>query len=126
MPNIPIRTHAIIDYLTGAILLLSPFAIPFPDNPMKGIAFAFGAVIVLYSSMTDYPLGLLRFVPFPIHKGVDLFVGGGLAFAPIHFAAHGAPAVMFVVLGAGLVLMAFLTRGRFSPTGQDNPIAPGA
>lgn len=126
MSNIPIRTHAVIDYLTGAILVLSPFVILFPDNPMKMIAFAFGAIILLYSSMTDYPLGLLRFVPFPIHKGVDLFVGGGLAFAPIHFAVHGAPAVLFVVLGAALVLLAFLTRGRFSPTGQDNPIVPGA
>lgn len=104
----------------------SPFVIQYPDNPMKGIAVIFGAIILLYSSMTDYPLGLLRFVPFPIHRGVDLLAGGGLVFAPIHFAVYGIPAVLFVAVGVCLVSLAFLTRGQFSPTGQDNPVVPGA
>ena len=72
------------------------------------------------------PLALLRCVPFPIHKAIDLRGGGGLAFAPIHFAVHGLPAVLFVVLGLSLIVMAFLTRGRLIPTGQDNPLVPGA
>lgn len=126
MPNISIKTHAVVDYAAGVLLIASPYVIPYPDNPMKGIALVFGAIILLYSSMTDYPLALLRFVPFPIHKAIDLLVGGGLAFAPIHFAVYGVPAVLFVVLGLSLIVMAFLTRGRFSPTGQDNPVVPGA
>lgn len=126
MPSISIKTHAIVDYLTGVLLILSPFVIPYPDNPMQGIAYVLGAIILLYSSMTDYPLALLRFVPFPIHKAIDLLAGGGLAFATIHFAVNGLPAVLFVILGLGLIVMAFLTRGRFSPTGQDNPVVPGA
>ncbi len=126
MPNISIRTHAVIDYLAGVMLLASPFVIPYPDNLMKQIAFVFGAIILLYSSMTDYPLGLLRFVPFPIHRGADLLAGGGLAFSPIHFAVHGAPAVLFIVVGACLFMLALLTRGQFSPTGEDYPVVPGA
>ena len=78
MPKISIRTHAVIDYLAGVMLLASPFVIPYPDNLMKQIAFVFGAIILLYSSMTDYPLGLLRFVPFPIHRGADLLAGGAV------------------------------------------------
>ena len=31
-----------------------------------------------------------------------------------------------IILGGALILMAFLTRGRFSPSGQDNPLVPGA
>ncbi|MEA3213543.1 MAG: hypothetical protein QOE70_6600 [Chthoniobacter sp.] len=126
MPNIPIRVHGIVDYAAGILLVASAFVLPYPDNPMKMIAVVFGAIILLYSAMTDYPLGLLRFVPFPIHRTADLFAGGGLAFAPIHFAVHGIPAALFVTVGALLILMAFLTRGRFSPTGQDNPVVPGA
>lgn len=126
MPNIPIRTHAIIDYITGLALLAAPFILPFPDNPMRGLSFVFGAVIVMYSIMTDYPLGLLRFVPFPFHRGFDLLAGGGLIFSPIHFAVHGVPAVLFILAGAILILLTFLTRGRFSPTGLDHPIIPGA
>lgn len=126
MLNIPIRTHGVIDYTVGILLIGSPVVIQYPDDPMKGIAVVLGAIVLLYSVMTDYPLGLLRFVPFPIHRGADLLAGGGLLFAPIHFAVHGIPAVLFVALGAVLVSLAFLTRGQFSPTGQDNPVVPGA
>lgn len=126
MPNIPIKAHGIVDYATGLLLVLSPLFLPYPDNPMKGIAMFAGVTILLYSAMTDYPLALLRFVPFPVHRAIDLLIGGGLAFAPIHFAVYGWPAVLFVALGGLLIVMSFFTRGRFSPTGQDNPIIPGA
>ena len=124
MPTISVRVHGIADYLIAALLIVSPFILPYPDNPMKVIALVFGAIILLYSMMTDYPLGVLRFVPFPFHRAADMFAGGGLGFAPIHFAVSGAPAVLFVILGGALVAMAFLTRGQFSPTGQDNPVVP--
>lgn len=126
MKRITTRAHALMDYMIGTILVLSPFLITFPDNPMKQIAFIFGAVILGYSAMTDYVLGIIRMIPFPIHRGIDLFAGGGLIFAPIHFAVHGAPAVLFVVLGAFLLSMAFLTRSLHSPGGHDHPVIPGS
>ena len=36
MPNISIRLHAIIDYVTGVLLILLPFAIPYPDQSDEG------------------------------------------------------------------------------------------
>jgi hypothetical protein len=32
MPNISIRLHAIVDYVTGVLLILLPFAITYPDQ----------------------------------------------------------------------------------------------
>jgi hypothetical protein len=32
MPDISIRSHAMIDYVTGALLILLSFAIPYPDQ----------------------------------------------------------------------------------------------
>jgi hypothetical protein len=32
MPNISIRLHAVIDYITGVLLILLPSAIPYPDQ----------------------------------------------------------------------------------------------
>ena len=124
--RIPITVHGIADYLVGLLLVASPYFLPFPDNPMKGIALTAGGVLLAYSIMTDYPVALLRFIPFPIHRTFDLLAGGALAFAPIHFAVHGAPAALFIVLGVCLILNAFFTRGRFSKTGQDYPVVPGA
>jgi hypothetical protein len=124
--NISINIHGILDYLTGILLVTSPLYLPFPDNPLKIIAFALGGAVLLYSLMTDYPPALLRFVPFPVHRTLDFFVGFGLCFSPIHFAAYGAPAVLFVILGLLLMVLAFLTRGQFSHSGQDQPVVPGA
>lgn len=125
MPGVSIKTHGVVDYLVGLLLVTSPVTISYPDDTMKIIGVAFGAVILVYSAMTDYPLGLLRFIPVPVHRAADLLAGGGLAFSPIHFAVHGLPAVLFVVLGVCLLVVAVLTSGKFSNTGQDNPILPG-
>jgi hypothetical protein len=75
--------------------------------------------------MTDYEIAILRFIPFPIHRALDFFVGVGLLFAPIHFAVTGYPSALFIVLGLLLVVLALRTRGNFSPTGLDKPLFPG-
>lgn len=124
--HIPITLHGVADYLIGALLVACPYLLPFPDNPMKEIAITSGAVLIMYSIMTDYPPAILRFIPFPVHRAFDLLAGGALAFAPIHFAVHGVPAIVFIVLGVCLLALALFTRGKFSRTGQDNPIFPGA
>lgn len=126
MPNIPVQVHGIMDYLLGTVLIASPAFISYPDNPMESFGIIFGATLLLYSTMTDYPAALLRFIPFPFHRGADLLLGAGIAFAPIHFAVHGAPAVLFIVAGTCLIFLAFLTRGNFSATGTDQPTVPGA
>jgi len=37
MPNISIRSHPSIDYVTGILLILLPFAVVTLTNPMKMI-----------------------------------------------------------------------------------------
>ena len=46
--------------LVGLLLVASPCFLPFPDNPIKGIALTSGVVLLAYSIMTDYPLALLE------------------------------------------------------------------
>ncbi len=120
------KTHAVLDYFVALALLLSGALIAYPDNVMRMMAFTFGLIVAGNSAATDYGGGLLRFVPFPIHRGIDLLVGVALAFSPIPFAAHGIPAAVFVTCGALLILASFFTRSMGSPTGVDNPILPGA
>jgi len=120
------RAHGILDYLSGAVLVASAFVVPYPDGPMRMIAVALGLVLLLYSLGTDYEAGLLRFIPFPIHRGADLILGVMLLFSPIHFAVHGAPTAVFLIPGALLIFLSFCTRGAASTTGVDQPFVPGA
>ena len=120
------RLHGILDYLGGVILILAGAFVPFPDDPMRMMSVASGAVLLFYSAGTDYEMGLLRFIPFPIHRGADLVLGTALAFSPIHFAVHGLPAILFIAIGAMLIFLGFFTQGEASNTGVDRPILPGA
>ncbi|HSI11891.1 MAG TPA: hypothetical protein VK961_07595 [Chthoniobacter sp.] len=119
------RMHGILDYVGGVLLLLSAIFLPFPDSAMRMLGAAFGVILLLYSAATDYEMGLLRFVPFPIHRGADLVLGIALAFSPIHFAVHGGPVLLFIAVGAMLIFLAFMTRGESSHTGVDKQLFPG-
>jgi len=114
------RLHGILDYLAGTLLLISTWILPYPDDVMRNLALILGGGIVLYSLVTDYPLSLLRFIPFPFHRAADLLVGVLLLFAPIHFAVHGAPAVLFVACGLILLSVSFFTRAQERPRVSDN------
>jgi hypothetical protein len=100
--------------------------LPFPDETTAKISLAAGAILATYSLMTDYEVAVLRFIPMPVHRALDLLLGGGLLFSPIHFATTGFAAAVFICVGLLMVGLAFLTGGKFSPTGQDKPVVPGA
>ena len=118
--------HGICDYLIGLLLVTSPLYMAYPAKDAQIIAFAFGGAVIGYSMMTDYPLAILRFVPFPVHRTLDFLLGAALLLSPIGFEVNGARAVLFVILGLFLIGLAFKTRGQFSPSGQDQPIVPGS
>jgi len=86
----------------------------YPAKDAQIIAFAFGGAVIGYSMMTDYPLAILRFVPFPVHRTLDFLLGAALLLSPIGFEVNGARAVLFVILGLFLIGLAFKTRGQFS------------
>ena len=120
------RLHGILDYVGAALLVMAAFFLPFPDDTMRMMSVALGAGLLLYSVATDYEMGFLRFIPFPIHRGADLMMGMLLAFSPIHFATHGLPAILFIVVGVMLLYLGFFSSGEASNTGVDKPIFPGS
>jgi hypothetical protein len=126
MMRVSSRSHAILDYVVAFLLLVLPWLVPFPDETTAKISLAAGAVLATYSLMTDYDVAVLRFIPMPIHRTLDLLLGAGLLFSPIHFATTGYAAAAFIILGLMMLGLAFLTRGNFSHTGQDKPVVPGA
>jgi hypothetical protein len=126
MKLFPLRTHALVDYFVALLLLIAPWTLPFPDATTARMSLTAGALLIGYSVMTDYDIAVLRFIPVPVHRTLDLLLGAALLFAPIHFAVTGYAAAVFVVLGLLLIGLALLTRGTFSHTGQDKPVVPGA
>ena len=69
-----------------------------------------GVIVILYSMVTDYEVGVLRFMPFSGNIFFDFVVGVALAGSPIHFAMGGRAGLVFVLLGIMQIAIALLTR----------------
>ncbi len=105
------QVHGIIDYIFAALLIASPWLFGFSDHAVASrLALAFGGFTVMYSLMTNYELGLLRFVPFAVHRFFDLVIGVMLAGATWHFSLTGRPGLVFTILGILALLVTIFTR----------------
>lgn len=73
---ISVRTHAIIDYVVGVLLILAPFILGFANGgAAQWVPVLLGAGIIVYSLMTRYDLAVVKVIPFGVHLGLDA-VGG--------------------------------------------------
>lgn len=105
------RTHGILDYLTGILLILSPRLFGFAGaGAASQVPVLLGVLTILYSLCTRYEFGLLRVLPLRFHLGLDFFAGVFLALSPWLF--RFADAVWVPHFGVGLfeVVMSLLTR----------------
>ena len=77
------RTHGIIDYLTGALLLIAPYLFGFATGGVEQwLPQVLGAMIIVMSLLTDYELSVAKVIPLGAHLGVDIAGGVLLAVSP--------------------------------------------
>jgi hypothetical protein len=98
------RTHGVLDYLVGALLIAVPWALGFArGGPETWVPVGVGGAIVLYSLLTDYELGLVRRIQMPMHLLLDALGGIALAVSPwlLAFDQH----VWIPHLAAGLLIL---------------------
>lgn len=73
MKPISALPHGVLDYLTGILLLVSPWLFGF--NMLSTSAtytmVVMGLVVLGLSMSTNYPLGLMRSVSFPLHGKIE-------------------------------------------------------
>jgi hypothetical protein len=102
------RLHGIIDYLTVPLLLASGPLFRFDGRPAETTSTLAGVVLV-YSLFTAYPLGLVKMIPFPIHRVIDIVFGGAMLISPFVL-NYGAPARnFFVAMGIVSFIVTALT-----------------
>ena len=124
MRFLPTRLHGVIDYISGAGLLSTPWLLGFADVPAaKWVAIVFGVEAILYSAVTAYELGILKILPMPMHLILDGVAGAVLAASPWLFGFADQvfwPHLLFGLfsVAASLVtrLEPMLVTGRREPT----------
>jgi len=77
------RTHGILDYLVGALLVALPWLLGFTRGGAETwVPVALGGGAILYSLFTDYELGVVKKLQMPVHLWLDALSGAFLAASP--------------------------------------------
>jgi hypothetical protein len=83
MRFISTRTHGVLDYVVGALLIVVPYVLGFADGTAaQWVPQALGLVAIGGAMLTDYEFGLMRVIPMPVHLGIDIASGALLALSP--------------------------------------------
>lgn len=111
MRFISTRTHGILDYLMGLILIISPWIFNFADGgPAQWIPMILGFSAFVYSIITDYELGLLKILSMKIHLSIDLMSGIFLAASPWIFSFADEVFLPHLILGLTEIAASLMTR----------------
>lgn len=113
MRLIPTRTHGYIDYVFGLLLIVSPWLFGFAIGGVaQWLPVILGALVIVYSLLTDYELGLARAIPMPVHLGLDVAGGVLLAASPWLFGFSAIVFLPHLVLGIVEIVTALMTKTR--------------
>lgn len=68
------RVHGYLDYIAVLFLLVAPSLFGFSGVPAT-ILYVIAAAYLVMILLTNYPLGVVKVIPFPLHGGVELLAG---------------------------------------------------
>jgi hypothetical protein len=105
------RTHGVLDYLMGALLIVAPYLLGFADGTAaQWVPQILGAGAIVYSLLTDYELGAVRLIPMPVHLLLDIGSGVLLAASPWLFGFADRVFWPHVILGVLEIGAGIMTR----------------
>lgn len=118
------RTHGIIDYLTGVLLLASPWLFNFSVDTLATTTICvMGVIIVVYSLITRYELSIARIIPFRVHLLLDVLSAFLLITAPWIYGYIENAKWTFVGIGVFELIVVFLTKRSVVQMKQQTNIA---
>jgi hypothetical protein len=114
---LPAWFHAIADYAVGVTLIVVALAVG-----GSGVAVAtgvvVGAVVLVVSMLTRYPLGVAKVLPFTVHSAGDYLAAALLVIAPFALGftdTDGGLAAFYVVAGIAVAAVSLITNYQYSP-----------
>ena len=111
MKIISTKTHGILDYVVGLLLIISPWLFGFADiEPAKWIPIVLGVMAFLYSIITNYELGVFKTISMKTHLTLDFLSGMLLAASPWIFGFADSIYVPNLLLGIFEIAAAWMTK----------------
>lgn len=105
------RTHGVLDYTAGLVLILSPRILGLDSgSPEANVPVALGWATIADSLVTRYELGLFKLLPFRMHLVLDALNGFVLALSPWLFEFSARVWVPHAILGLLELTVVLTTR----------------
>ena len=100
MRFISTKTHGVLDYLMGVILIAAPWVLGFARQGAETwVPVVLGAGAIIYSLMTNYELGMTKVISMRTHLGLDMMSGIFLALSPWIFGFSDVVYLPHLILG---------------------------
>lgn len=112
-----LKTHNILDYVAGLLLILTPSLAGFADIDAARNTFVLGGLaLIAYSLFTKYEIALWKKLPLGVHMVLDVVLGVIVMAAPFvfdyRFMLTGSQEAAHYVLGLAPIALVALTRVR--------------
>jgi len=116
---IPTMLHGAADYIVGLITISLPFYLGLEGKP-RTVLVVLGIVAIAYSLLTDYELGVVRFLRIRFHLLLDALFGIALLLMPLVFEIAADISWPLFVIGALSLILAATTEVRATGTAPVN------
>jgi len=105
-------THGVLDYLLAIAFLAAPAFFGFESEAAASLARTIGIAYLVASFVTRYPLGALKWIPFPVHGVLEAVMAAAWIVMPwlIGFAGDLAARNFFIIAGVGLLAVCAMTN----------------
>jgi hypothetical protein len=120
---LPAWLHAIADYAVGLSLIVVAVVV---GGAGKAVApgVIVGAVVLIVSMLTKYPLGVAKVLPFTVHSAGDYLAAALLIVSPFalnfHSSATGLTA-FYIVAGIAVLAVSLITNYQYSEKREWSP-----
>lgn len=113
------RLHGILDYITAFVLVLPWVVDYYSSNEDTWKIAAAGALIFLYSVITNYEFGLIKLIPMKVHLVLDILIGLFLVASPWLFEFNLYTNWTMVVGFASLLIVLLSSTSPYRVTRRD-------
>ena len=111
MRFIPTLFHGIADYAVGLLVLALPYLLGLSGST-RIFFIIMGVAVLIYSLMTDYELGIVRFLRVRFHLFLDAIFGVAMLLAPWAFTFPDQARWPVYIIGALAIALALTTEIR--------------
>lgn len=104
------RMHGYLDFLTVILFLLAPALFGLNQLPSL-LAYSLAVIHLIVTLASDFPFGIIKIIPFPIHGWIERIVGPTLIAVPfiLGFSADEIARNFYIAAGIIIIAVGLLT-----------------